>query len=898
MGLPTMKAHWRQPQPWLLFAGAMALTALAVLSAQRAVHSHRAAAFDDAVAAAEARLRAQLEGYAALLLATRAHLESAVVSRQSFADFVGGLQLAQRYPGLRSIGWSPRLATPQDARALEASARTEGLFDYRVWADDGQTPSFAVRYLAPLDRRNSAALGYDMSSEPVRREAMQRAASSGELAMSGAVVLKQELASAGTPGFLLYLPLYGQRRPPGSADERRASLVGFAYSAVRAVDFFPAIFDTARDALAVRVSDRAPSTMVLFDNQGQQPTTAHTRQRSFDHAGHRWTLHFTALPALHDDPLDQRLPASVGMAGVLTSLGLLWLASRRAQARLALHAADAAREAALAQERLQRSVAESLSRVALQLSAEHDAAQAVQRVTDEATRLSGAAFGAYFRNVPDAQGRYAPYTLSGAALEDFGFFAPLRATALLAATFSGRTVRLNDVRHSPLLSGSATERDTPQGERPVASFLGVCVRSRSGRVLGGLFLGHPDPDRFQAQHAQLVEGLAAQAGVVLENLELLASERQARRVAEERKQLLDLVIEQSGDGIVVADEAGVLRIFNPAAQRQHGVAFQEVSAPDWQTAYRLHTMDGAPLRLSATPLYHALQGTAVDHARWRVHRPDGTWRVLTGSAEPLRRADGSSAGAALIIRDETERLAAEEERTRLIDALGRSNRELDQFAYVASHDLKAPLRGIGNLAQWVLEDMEGEPPAKVKAHLDMMRGRIQRMEALIDGILAYSRAGRSRSAGQPVPVTEVLQEVLLLLAPPDTVTVEATTPLPVLWGERTALQQVLLNLVGNAVKHGIGTDTRIQVRAAEHDDHWQVTVQDNGPGVAAQYHERIWGMFQTLQSRDRVEGTGIGLAVVRKIIQAHGGRTWVESEPGNGAAFHFTWPKTAEGRPA
>jgi light-regulated signal transduction histidine kinase (bacteriophytochrome) len=309
-------------------------------------------------------------------------------------------------------------------------------------------------------------------------------------------------------------------------------------------------------------------------------------------------------------------------------------------------------------------------------------------------------------------------------------------------------------------------------------------------------------------------------------------------------------------------------------------------------------MDGAPLRLSATPLYHALQGTAVDHARWRVHRPDGSWRVLTGSAEPLRRADGSSAGAALIIRDETERLAAEEERSRLIDALGRSNRELDQFAYVASHDLKAPLRGIGNLAQWVLEDMEGEPPAKVKAHLDMMRGRVQRMEALIDGILAYSRAGRTRSAGQPVPVTEVLQEVLLLLAPPDTVRVEATTPLPVLWGERTALQQVLLNLLGNAIKHGIGTDTRIEVRAAEQDDHWQVTVQDNGPGVASQYHERIWGMFQTLQSRDRVEGTGIGLAVVRKIIQAHGGRTWVESEPGNGAAFHFTWPKTAEGRSA
>ncbi|HLL19166.1 MAG TPA: ATP-binding protein, partial [Rubrivivax sp.] len=730
------------------------------------------------------------------------------------------------------------------------------------------------------------------------REAMQRAAATGDVALSGAVVLKQELPGQAMPGFLLYLPLYTQRAPPTHAVERSESLVGFAYSPVRAADFFPTIFDPGRDGIAVQVFDSLHSATLLFDNRSDRPGSAASRQRAFEHAGRRWTLDFTALPSLHADPLDQRLPTAVGLAGVLISTGLLWMATRRAQARLALRAADAARETALAQEKLQRSVAEALSRVALQLSAEHDAAAAVQRVTDEATRLSGAAFGAYFQNLPDEQGHYPLSALSGASRERFADFSPPQLTPLFATTFAGQTVRLADVSQSGLFAGDPTGGGMPEGDLRVTSFMGVCVRARSGRVLGGLFLGHPAVGHFRPDHEQLVEGLAAQAGVVLENVELLASERQARRVAEERKQLLDLVIEQSGDGIVVADEAGVLRIFNPAAQRQHGVAFQEVAAPDWQKAYRLYTMEGAPLRLSATPLYHALQGTPVVDARWRVHRPDGSWRVLTGSAEPLHRADGSSAGAAMMIRDETERLAAEEERTKLIEALGRSNRELDQFAYVASHDLKAPLRGISNLAQWIEEDMEGQPSPKVRAHLDMMRGRIQRMEALIDGILAYSRAGRTRSAaGQPVPVTEVLQEVLLLLAPTDTVSIEAVTPLPVLWGDRTALQQVLLNLLGNAIKHAASVTTRIKVHAAEHDDHWQLTVEDNGPGIAPDYHERIWGMFQTLQSRDRVEGTGIGLAVVRKIIQAHGGRTWVESEPGHGAAFHFTWPKPTQGGP-
>ena len=888
-----MKAHWRQPQPWLLFATALVLTALAVWAAVRAVDNRRAAAFNAAVEAANARLDARLDGYESLLRATRAYLESATVQRAGFADFVARLQLAERYPGLRGIGWSPRLRGAADVQALETAARDEGLAQYRVWADGAQPPAFAVRFLAPLDQRNAAALGYDMSSEPVRRAAMQLAAASGNVAVSGAVVLKQESATAGVPGFLLYLPLYEQRGLPATPALRSATLAGFAYAPVRAIDFFATVFDHWRDGFAVQVFDSAdggqPATL-LFDNLGQYRAVGAPQERAFEHGGRRWTLRFTALPAFHADPLDRGLAAVVGVLGLLISAALLWVATRRRQASRALQEASAALEAALKKEKRQRAVAVALSRVALQLGAEHDAAKAIQRVIDEATRLIGAAFGAYFHSVADAQGDFGLYTLSGAPLEKLSQFPPLRARPLFAATFGGQTVRLADVAQSPLFAHNPPSDGMPAGPLKLTSYLGVCVKTRSGRVLGGLFLGHPDAGRFDAEHEQLIEGLAAQAGVVLENVELLSSERQARQVAEERKQLLDLVVEQSGEGIVVADQAGTLKIFNAAAELQHGVAFKEVAAADWQATYRLHTIDGAPLALADTPLFQALKGQPTHDARWRVHRPDGSWRVLSGSAQPLRLPDGSSAGAALVIRDETERLAAEEERTRLIDALGRSNRELDQFAYVASHDLKAPLRGIGNLAQWVEEDMGGTLPAKVQQHLDMMRGRIQRMDALIDGILAYSRAGRTRTEALPVALAEVLQEVLLLLAP-EHAAFETTTPLPMLWGERTALQQVFLNLVGNALKHAAGPDARVEVCATDLGSQWQLSVKDNGPGIAARYHDRIWGMFQTLQSRDRVEGTGIGLAVVRKIVEAQGGRTWVESEPGHGAAFHFTWPK-------
>ena len=214
------------------------------------------------------------------------------------------MQLAEHYPGLRGIGWSPRLRGPADVLALEASARQEGLPDFKVWSDGDRPPAYAVRFLAPLDRRNSAALGYDMSSEPLRRDAMQRAAASGEVALSGAVVLKQELRAPGLPGFLLYLPLYetADATPARSVAERGAALAGFVYSPLRAADFFPnSVFNLARDGFAVQVFDDTPGggttpESLLFDNLAPQAGAGPSLERAFHHGGRRWHLRFTTLP--------------------------------------------------------------------------------------------------------------------------------------------------------------------------------------------------------------------------------------------------------------------------------------------------------------------------------------------------------------------------------------------------------------------------------------------------------------------------------------------------------------------------------------------------------------------------------------------------------------------------
>ena len=227
--------------------------------------------------------------------------------------------------------------------------------------------------------------------------------------------------------------------------------------------------------------------------------------------------------------------------------------------------------------------------------------------------------------------------------------------------------------------------------------------------------------------------------------------------------------------------------------------------------------------------------------------------------------------------------------------LERSNQELDQFAYVASHDLKAPLRGIAHLSQWIEDDLREVMTNETREHLRLLRGRVGHMESLINGILDYSRAGRLRSQPEPVDVGRLLAECVELLAPPSEATLEVAPGMPTLDTERVPLQQVFLNLLSNALKHADRPEVHVRVTAREVGDFWEFSVADDGPGIAAEYHARIWGLFQTLRTRGELESTGIGLSVVKKSVESRGGRAWLESTPGQGATFRFTWPRSHAG---
>ena len=229
-----------------------------------------------------------------------------------------------------------------------------------------------------------------------------------------------------------------------------------------------------------------------------------------------------------------------------------------------------------------------------------------------------------------------------------------------------------------------------------------------------------------------------------------------------------------------------------------------------------------------------------------------------------------------------------EERT---TELNKVNEELKRFAYVVSHDLKAPLRAINQLSSWIEEDYADAFDDEGREQMALLRNRAKRMHEMIDGILQYSRIGRIKENKEKVDLNLLIQDVIDTLAPPAHIKLEIQPQLPVLWGEKLRIYQVMQNLLDNAIKYNDKAQGLIQVSYEEQNDDWYFCVKDNGIGIEAAYREKVFQLFQTLAPKDQQNNTGIGLSLIEKIVNNWGGKIWFESEPGQGCRFYFSFPK-------
>jgi signal transduction histidine kinase len=216
---------------------------------------------------------------------------------------------------------------------------------------------------------------------------------------------------------------------------------------------------------------------------------------------------------------------------------------------------------------------------------------------------------------------------------------------------------------------------------------------------------------------------------------------------------------------------------------------------------------------------------------------------------------------------------------------------LDQFAYVVSHDLKAPLRGMYNIFNWIDEDHKEEISGQLEKYMKMMKGRIHRMESLITGLLEYARIGRGMKPIEKVNLKELIDEVVDMVVTPKFKVIINNEIASDIRTDKLSLQQVFTNLISNAVKYNGGDAGTITIGCFEKDTFYEFSVSDNGVGISPEYHSKIFGIFQTLREKNEIESTGVGLAIVKKIIEEKKGAIHVVSQEGKGATFTFSWPK-------
>ncbi|HSN27559.1 MAG TPA: ATP-binding protein [Kofleriaceae bacterium] len=445
---------------------------------------------------------------------------------------------------------------------------------------------------------------------------------------------------------------------------------------------------------------------------------------------------------------------------------------------------------------------------------------------------------------------------------------------------------LDSAGHLLLVAGTTDPTSERVAQTGIGELLGSLVAVPlhvRGRVLGVLTFVHGEP--YGEDDLEFFGELARRVAMYVDNALLL------RDIAAREAQLRDAAsrletLNQLGQELAAVHDPREVqdRVCQAAAALTGAEAcvFLSEVPPMLSRPLRLDDIHGmtVPLARATSLLAAPVKGRRGDVLGAIVlgHSRRGAFDVR---AEQLLVGLASLTATAI----DSARLFAEQHD--LIAALERSNRDLDHFAYVASHDLKAPLRGIANLTRWIEEDLTAGPTPRSRELLALIGNRVQRLEAMIEGVLDYSRAGRVADEPANLDLAALVHDVVELLAPaPGAVRIGK---LPAVRALRIPLEQVFLNLIGNALKHG---GKHVDVGAEPACDAWEFFVRDDGPGIAPRFHAQIWGLFQTLRSRDTTDSTGIGLAVVRRIVEAHGGRAWVESEEGRGATFRFTWPRT------
>lgn len=375
---------------------------------------------------------------------------------------------------------------------------------------------------------------------------------------------------------------------------------------------------------------------------------------------------------------------------------------------------------------------------------------------------------------------------------------------------------------------------------------------------------------------------------ILGVVDLMESQLQKIKETEDELRLIMTFIDRSSDAIEVADTDGKLVFVNQKASEWIGQSKKDLKGKPVFDVDNKFEGKGSWNRLSK-----GLDKT--EHILLKRTQSLPTNDDITVETNVTKLLINNSDYIIGVSRDISEREKAQKEQKRLLAKMQNINQELENFAYIVSHDLKAPLRGISSITMWLVEDYKDSLDEDGQELVELLQKRVERMHGLIEGILQYSRIDRKDTKAKALDLQELVEDVIEFVSPPAHIKVSMTTSFPTIFNHETQVRQVFQNFLSNAIKYNDKEQGIVTVSCKEvEDEMYEFCVADNGPGIEKKYQEKIFQIFQTLHKKDEYNSTGIGLSIVKKIISNNGGEIRLESEKDQGAKFYFTLPKKVE----
>lgn len=891
---------------WLVLLVSLSVTAVGWFVANKHAQEAARAQFDARSIDVIQQIRQRMHTYEYVLRGGAALFASSdSVGRAEWRNYVAGLKLDQHLTGILGVGFAQHIPA-QNKDAHIARIRAEGFPGYTILPDGPRDEYTSIVYLEPFSGRNLRAFGYDMYSEPVRRAAMARARDSGETAISGKVALVQETDKDIQAGFLMYLPVYRNGLPHASPAERRAALLGYVYSPFRMNDLMDGIVGRRIPDLDVHIYDgKEASPAALMYESFREARASHARAPSFASlskisvGGHTWTIHAASLPSF-DAETAKKSPSIILVMGSFISLLLFFIVrgherSRRQAIKLAEGMTRALRESEFQlhtlldqtpailwalDSKLCFTLSQGAGLAALKLSpgqvvgmplheylGSNDAAHPIMEAARQALLGRDGEFdfesnGAWFQNsikpLRNEKGEIA-------GVLGISFEITARKRAQLELEWVGRLYRLLSRVNEAIVRSHDREE----------LFEMIC----SAAVESGLFrlawigmLDGQEPLVVPVAHSGFEDGY-------LEKLHIRLDDERTR------------------NGPTAT-----------AIRKAEHVVCQDIQNDPKMLQWREAAIKRGYHSSGAFPIHEG--GKAVGSIN--VYAVDGYF-FSPDVIELMLELSADVSFALDVFSEKKRRELAEEELRQLNLELERrvqerthqlevANGELEAFSYSVSHDLRAPLRSIDGFSQIVLEKYQAQLDATGTDYLQRVRRASQRMGLLIDDLLQLSRVARGVLKREMLDLSVIAENVVgeLRKAAPERHVDWVFQQGLFVYADPGLMRIVLDNLLGNAWKFtGKKADAKIEFGQCDCDGESAFYIRDNGDGFNMAYAHKLFGAFQRLHGAAEFEGTGIGLATVRRIIHRHHGKVWAEGAEGKGATFFFTLPqrlRETEGR--